>query len=93
MPENRSVDFLISVLMPQFRNERANGNRFPPFRSSVVKNKKCARAFNLLLIAYALLLEVFLYRGYGVVDQELVMDSIEKNKKLFLTIFGKELKK
>jgi hypothetical protein len=93
LSENGSIKFLISVLMPQFRNERAHGTTFVPFRSSVAKMKTYAHAYFLLLVAYALLLEVFLYRSYGVVAQEVVTTCIEKNKDIFLLVFNKDLKK
>jgi hypothetical protein len=93
LSENGSIKFLISVLLPQFRNERAHGNTFAPFRSSVAKMKTYAHAYFLLLVAYALMLEVFLYRSYGVIEPGVVTSCIEKNKDLFLLVFNKDLKK
>ena len=93
LPENNSIAFLIAVVMPQFRNERAHGTTFAPFRSSVAKMKTYTHAYFLLLVAYALLLEVFLYRDFGVVEQIEVAEAIEKNMDLFLLIFSKDLKK
>lgn len=85
------ASFLISIVMPQFRNERFHGTTFPPFRSSAAKMKTYAHGYYVLQIAYALLLEVFLYRNFGVIDQESAGKAIENNKKIFLKIFENEL--
>ncbi len=85
--------FLISIIMPQFRNERFHGTTFPPFRSSVAKLKTYAHGYFILMIAYVLLLEVFLYRNFNVIESSEVTIAIEKNKSNFLRVFSSELKK
>lgn len=93
LTKEKSASFLISIIMPQFRNERFHGTTFPPFRSSTAKLKTYAHGYFVFLVAYALLLEVFLYREFCVIDQVDAILAIEKNKNLFLTMFSRELKK
>jgi hypothetical protein len=83
----KSVLFLISVVMTQFRNERFHGSTAPPFRSSAAKLKTYAHAYFLFLVAYSLLLEVFLYRGFMVTDSDQVARNIADNQSLFLRVF------
>ncbi len=70
-----------------------HGATFPPFRSSTAKVKTYAHAYYILMVAYALLLEVFLYREFGVIDQSRVCIAVEKNKANYTKIFGNILKK
>jgi len=79
--------------MTQFRNERFHGTTFPPFRSSMAKLKTYAHAYFLLMVAYALLLEVFLYRDFGVVTPPQVAANIAQNQALFLQVFGRAIEK
>lgn len=79
--------------MPQFRNERFHGTTFPPFRSSAAKLKTYAHGYFILQVAYALLLEVFLYRNFGVISQSTAGEAIEENKNLFVKLFDRELTK
>jgi len=83
------ADFLISVIMTQFRNERFHGTTFPPFRSSVATMKTYAHCYYIFHLAYALLLEVFLYREFGVIDQQSTSDAIKENRRLFSLVFDK----
>lgn len=93
LTKDKIASFLISIIMPQFRNERFHGTTFPPFRSSTAKLKTYAHGYFVFLVAYALLLEVFLYREFNVIDQSDAILAIEKNKDMFLTIFSRELQK
>lgn len=85
--------FLISIVMPQYRNERFHGTTVPPFRSSTAKLKTYAHAYYLFFVAYGLLLEVFLYRNFGVITQDVVTNTMDKNKNSFTVVFGNTLKK
>ncbi|WP_147328132.1 hypothetical protein [Duganella sp. BJB476] len=93
LTSEKIASFLISIIMPQFRNERFHGTTFPPFRSSVAKLKTYAHGYFILQVAYALLLEVFLYRNFGVIDQNSVEEAVNKNRDIFLKLFDRELKK
>lgn len=93
LSKEKTASFLISIVMPQFRNERFHGTTFPPFRSSAAKLKTYAHGYFILQVAYALLLEVFLYRGFCVISQADASAAIESNKALFLSLFERELMK
>lgn len=93
LTQEKIASFLTSIVMPQFRNERFHGTTFPPFRSSTAKLKTYAHCYFVLMVAYALLLEVFLYRNFNVIDSLAAEGSIERNKENFVQIFGTELKK
>lgn len=93
LTQEKIASFLISIVMPQFRNERFHGTTFPPFRSSAAKLKTYAHGYFILQVAYALLLEVFLYRNFGVISQSTAGEAIEENKNLFVKLFDRELTK
>jgi len=80
--------FLVKVVLTNSRNERFHGDVFPPFRSSVAKLETYAHAYFLLHISYALLLDVFLYRGYGVTDATSVDGIMSDNAGIFNRLFG-----
>lgn len=79
--------FLVKVVLANSRNERFHGSVFPPFRSSSAKLSTYAHAYFLLHLSYSLLLEVFLYRNYGVVAAGHVKDGIKHNANLFKLLF------
>lgn len=79
--------FLVKVVLANSRNERFHGSVFPPFRSSSAKLSTYSHAYFLLHLSYSLLLEVFLYREYGVVSGESVKRGIQHNANLFKLLF------
>lgn len=79
---------LISTILPQFRNERFHGNVRPPFRSSSATPKSYAHAYFLLLYAYSLMCEVFLYRSFNVVESHTVIAATQRNLDLFRLVLG-----
>lgn len=86
--DKEKANFLIKVVLANSRNERFHGGVFPPFRSSSAKLSTYAHAYYLLHISYALLLEVFLYRGYAVITAEEVKATIYNNASMFKMIFS-----
>lgn len=93
LSKEKTASFLVSIVLPQFRNERFHGTTFPPFRSSAAKLKTYAHGYFILQVAYALLLEVFLYRGFCVITQTDASAAIQSNKELFVSLFERELTK
>jgi hypothetical protein len=93
LSQEKKTSFLVSIVMPQFRNERFHGTTFPPFRSSAAKLKTYAHGYFILQVAYALLLEVFLYRNFNVISQADASVAIQRNKELFVSLFERELTK
>ncbi|PRD13957.1 hypothetical protein [Pantoea coffeiphila] len=85
--------FLTAVTMPQFRNERFHGLTTPPFRSSTATLKTYSHAYFIFHVAYAHLLEVFLYRDFKTIDIETTKQSINDNLNLFIKVFKNEIKK
>lgn len=79
---------LISTVLPQFRNERFHGNVRPPFRSSSATLKTYVHSYFLLIYAYALICEVFLYCGFGVLSTQEVVDTTNANLKRLLQVLG-----
>lgn len=79
--------FLVKVVLANSRNERFHGGVFPPFRSSSARLSTYAHAYFLLHLSYSLLLEVFLYREYGVVSADAVKAGIRHNANLFKLLF------
>lgn len=81
------IRFLIKVVLANYRNERFHGGVFPPFRSSHAKLATYSHAYFLFHISYSLLLEVFLYREYGVITASNVKKGIELNTNIFSALF------
>ena len=86
--EKQKAMFLVKVVLANSRNERFHGGVFPPFRSSVAKLSTYSHAYYLLHISYALLLDVFLYREYNVIDIKDVVNVINNNITLFKILFN-----
>ncbi len=82
---------MISTILPQFRNERFHGTVRPPFRSSSATLKTYAHAYFLLIYAYALMGEVFIYRGFNVVKSAELVASTQNNLSLFLQVLGDQI--
>ncbi|HEX7324933.1 MAG TPA: hypothetical protein VF292_06230 [Rhodanobacteraceae bacterium] len=82
------IKFLVKVVLANSRNERFHGSVFPPFRSSSARLSTYAHAYFLLHLSYSLLLEVFLYRKYGVVAVDAVRNGIQHNTMLFKLLFA-----
>jgi hypothetical protein len=80
--------FFVYAVLPNVRNERFHGLNFSSYRSSAAKMKTYAAGYFLLLIAYFLLLHVFLYRGFNVIDPAEVNSSVLANSQLYAEIFG-----
>ena len=85
----QQAKFLVKVVLANSRNERFHGGVFPPFRSSSAKLSTYAHAYYLVHISYALLLDVFLYREYNIIDIEDVKDTITNNVAIFKILFGR----
>lgn len=79
---------LISTILPQFRNERFHGSVRPPFRSSSATLKTYAHAYFLLIYAYSLMCEVFLYRAFNVTQAAAVIFATQNNLARFLQVLG-----
>ncbi|HIF9169555.1 TPA: hypothetical protein ACX6PO_002281 [Photobacterium damselae] len=86
--ENQLAIFLVKVVLANSRNERFHGGVFPPFRSSAAKIDTYAHAYFLLHISYGLLLDVFLYREYGVTSLSSVNSVMNDNAGFFSKLFG-----
>jgi len=81
--------FFVYAVLPNVRNERFHGLNFSSYRSSAAKMKTYAAGYFLLLIAYFLLLHVFLYRGFDVIEPAEVNASVLANSQLYAEVFGK----
>lgn len=92
LSKEQCAEVLISTVLPQFRNERFHGNTRPPFRSSTATVKTYAHAYFLLIYAYALMLEVLLYRGFDVLSPANASAATAANLERFLRILGDQLK-
>jgi hypothetical protein len=79
---------LISTVLPQFRNERFHGNVRPPFRSSSATLKTYSHSYFLLIYAYALICEVFLYRGFNAAISSEVVGTTNANLGRLLLVLG-----
>lgn len=79
---------LIGTVLPQFRNERFHGSVRPPFRSSSATLKTYAHSYFLLVYAYALICEVFLYREFGVLSIQGGVDTTNANLHGLMQVLG-----
>lgn len=84
----QKASFLIKVVLANSRNERFHGGVFPPFRSSKATISTYSHAYYLLHISYALLLDVFLYRKYGVIQTDDVRKATAANVDVFRRLFS-----
>lgn len=88
--EKDLVKFLLSVVLANSRNERFHGVVFPPFRSSRSSLDTYAHAYFLFHLSYAILLDVFFYNKYNVIDLKNISDTIEKNICIFSQVFDQK---
>lgn len=79
----------VCALLPNIRNERFHGLTFSSYRSSAAKMKNYAHGYFVFLIAYFLLLHVYLYRGFGVILPLAAQQSITNNISLYKQVFAK----
>jgi hypothetical protein len=91
LTQAQSAEILIGTILPQFRNERFHGNTRPPFRSSTATLKTYAHAYFLLIYSYALMLEVLLYRNFGVISVTGAGVNTTANLDRFLLVLGDQL--
>lgn len=87
-PKER-IRLFVCALLPNVRNERFHGLNFSSYRSSAVELKTYAGGYFILMLAYFLLLHVFIYRGFGVVTALEVEQVIVDNMSLYDRVFGK----
>jgi hypothetical protein len=88
LSSNEIARLLISTILPQFRNERFHGTVRPPFRSSSATLKTYAHSYFLLIYAYSLMCEVFLYRAFNVINSNAVTTATQNNLNRFLQVLG-----
>jgi hypothetical protein len=81
--------FFVYAILPNVRNERFHGLNFSSYRSSATQMKTYAAGYFVLLLAYFLLLHVFVYRGFKVLTQQGLSAGIDTNIALYGQIFGK----
>lgn len=86
-PKDR-VRLFVCALLPNVRNERFHGLNFSSYRSSAVELKTYAAGYFILMLAYFLLLHVFIYRGFNVVTPLDVERAIIENTLLYKQVFG-----
>lgn len=87
------LKLLLKIIFANYRNERFHGSVFPPFRSSTAKLKTYVHAYYLFNLAYCMLLEVFLYKDYNVIDHKTVNNVVKRNLESFIYLFKNQLKK
>lgn len=88
---DKAAEVIIGTMLPQFRNERFHGNTRPPFRSSAATMKTYAHSYFLLIYSYALMLDVFLYRKFGVITPVDVINNTNTNLDRFLKVLGDQV--
>jgi hypothetical protein len=86
-PKER-IRLFVCALLPNVRNERFHGINFSSYRSSAVELKTYAAGYFILMLAYFLLLHVFIYRGFNVVTLLDVERAIVDNTLLYEKVFG-----
>lgn len=86
--EEELSKLLVRSILVNTRNERSHGNVFPSFKSSKASLENYKNAYFLYHMAYALLLDIFLYKeGCGVLSKLSVEEIIVTNTQLFNQVF------
>ncbi|MDG4850923.1 hypothetical protein, partial [Peribacillus frigoritolerans] len=86
------LNFLINGILYTFRNERAHGAVFSPFRSSKATIKTYAHSNFCFLAAYVLLLILMSKNDGYKMSNKYVVENITQNIDLFQKLYGRELK-
>ncbi|WP_371017749.1 hypothetical protein [Pseudalkalibacillus sp. JSM 102089] len=86
------LNILINGILYTFRNDRAHGAVFSPFRSSMASLKTYAHSNFCFLAAYILLLILMSNNNEYKMKNESVVENITQNIYLFQKLYGRELK-
>lgn len=88
-----SLNFTINGILYTFRNDRAHGGVFSPFRSSKSTLRTYAHSSFCFLFGYYLLLALIHSRDNSTIHEEDLINNYNLNIELYKTLYGRNLKK
>lgn len=87
------LNFLINGILYTFRNDRAHGGVFSPFRSSKATMRTYAHCSFCFLMGYYLLVALIHRRDNSLITEESLQNNYNLNIELFQNLYGRNLVK
>lgn len=90
---SQSLNFFINGILYTFRNDRAHGGVFSPFRSSKATMRTYAHCSFCFLLGYYLLIGLIHKRDANLLTDEALQNNYYLNIELFKNLYGRNLKR
>jgi hypothetical protein len=90
---SQTLNFLINGILYTFRNDRAHGGVFSPFRSSKATLRTYAHCSFSFLLGYYLLIALLHNRDSNLIIEESLHTNYSTNIELFIKLYGRSLKR
>jgi hypothetical protein len=90
---SQSLNFFINGILYTFRNDRAHGGVFSPFRSSKATMRTYAHCSFTFLLGYYLLVALIHKRDNSLISEESLQNNYNLNIELFKNLYGRNLKR
>ncbi|HOX83210.1 MAG TPA: hypothetical protein PLS08_09280, partial [Chryseolinea sp.] len=87
------LNFTVNGILYTFRNDRAHGGVFSPFRSSKATMRTYAHSSFCFLQGYYLLVALIHYRDSTLISEESILNSYNLNIDLYKNLYGRNLQK
>lgn len=87
------LNFTINGILYTFRNDRAHGGVFSPFRSSKATMRTYAHCKFCFLLGYYLLAALIHFRDSSLIKEEALLNNYNLNIELYRDLFGRNLKR
>jgi hypothetical protein len=90
---SQSLNFIINGILYTFRNDRAHGGVFSPFRSSKATMRTYAHCSFCFLAGYYLLIALIHKRDNNIIIEDRLINNYRLNLELYKNLYGRNLKK
>ena len=90
---SQMLNFIINGILYTFRNDRAHGGVFSPFRSSKATMRTYSHCSFCFLLGYYLLVALIDFRDNNLVIEEKLVNNYNLNIELYKNLYGRNLKK
>ena len=90
---SQSLNFFVNGILYTFRNDRAHGGIFSPFRSSKATMRTYAHCSFTFLLGYYLLIALIHKRDSSLITEETLKNNYNLNIELFKKLYGRNLKR
>ena len=90
---SQTLNFCINGILYTFRNDRAHGGVFSPFRSSKATMRTYAHCSFCFLMGYYLLIALIHSRDNSLITEESLQNNYNLNIELYKNLYGRNLQK